>query len=162
MGGVAKSLGNITPCAEFNIYVDPHAANIVLNSNIPLVMMGLDVTHKVNVNDQIVENIKKNGNKSSKFFANLMKFYSKFHRKLYASNETPLHDPCVIAYLINPSIFRGKFVNVQVEEESLLTRGKTVVDWWGVTNNKPNCHVMYEADPKRFFSLLTAELKKLN
>ena len=151
MGGAGLCLGNISPVAEFNIYVDPHAANIVLNSNIPLVMMGLDVTHKVNVNDKIIESIKANNNKSSNFFADLMKFYSKFHRKLYQVDETPLHDPCVIAYLIDPSIFQGKFVNVQVEEDSLLTRGKTVVDWWGVTNRKPNCHVMIEADHKNFF-----------
>ena len=90
-----------------------------------------------------------------------MKFYSKFHRKLYQTNETPLHDPCVIAYLIDSSIFHGKFVNVQVEEESSLTRGKTVVDWWGVTNRKANCQVMVEVNHKEFFSLLSAELKKL-
>ena len=161
MGGAGLCLGNISPVAEFNIYVDPHAANIVLNSRIPLVMMGLDVTHKVNVNDKIVETIKANNNKSSNFFADLMKFYSKFHRKLYQTNETPLHDPCVIAYLIDSSIFHGKFVNVQVEEESSLTRGKTVVDWWGVTNRKANCQVMVEVNHKEFFSLLSAELKKL-
>ena len=90
------------------------------------------------------------------------KTYSKFHRKLYQVDETPLHDPCVIAYLINPLIFQGKFVNVQVEEESLLTRGKTVVDWWGVTNRAPNCYVMIDVDYKQFFSLLSNELKKLN
>ena len=162
MGGVAMSLGNITPSAEFNIYVDPHAANIVLNSGIPLVMMGLDVTHKVNVNDKIIKNIKLNGNKSSIFFADLMKFYSKFHRKLYETDETPLHDPCVIAYLIDPSIFQGKLVNVQVEENSLLTRGESVVDWLGVTGRSHNCYVMVEADQKKFFSLLQKELKKLN
>ena len=162
MGGAAMTLGNITPAAEFNIYVDPHAASIVLNSGIPLVMLGLDVTHKVNVNDQIINEIQQNNNQSSNFFADLMKFYSKFHRKLYQTDETPLHDPCVIAYLIEPSIFQGKFVNVQVEEESLLTRGKTVVDWWGVTNRAPNCYVMIEADHKQFFSLLSTELKKLN
>ena len=162
MGGVAMSLGNITPSAEFNIYVDPHAANIVLQSGLPLVMMGLDVTHKVNVNDKIIEIIKKNGNKTSEFFADLMKFYSKFHRKLYETDETPLHDPCVVAYLIDPSIFQGKLVNVQVEEKSLLTRGKTVVDWWGVTSRTPNCYVMTKADHTKFFSLLSTELKKLN
>ena len=162
MGGAGLCLGNISPVAEFNIYVDPHSANIVLNSNVPLVMMGLDVTHKVNVNDKIIETIKANNNKSSNFFADLMRFYSKFHRKLYQVDETPLHDPCVIAYLIDPSIFHGKLVNVQVEEESSLTRGKTVVDWWGVTNRIPNCHVMIEADHKKFFSLLSTELKKLN
>ena len=162
MGGAGLCLGNISPVAEFNIYVDPHAANIVLNSKIPLVMMGLDVTHKVNVNNKIIESIKANNNKSSIFFADLMEFYSKFHKELYQVDSTPLHDPCVIAYLIDSSIFSGKFVNVQVEEESLLTRGKTVVDWWGVTNCIPNCHVMIEADQKKFFSLLSTDLKKLN
>ena len=162
MGGAGLCLGNITPVAEFNIFVDPHAANIVLSSNIPLIMMGLDVTHKVNVNDEIIETIKKNGNASSYFFADLMKFYSIFHQKLYQVDETPLHDPCVIAYLIDSSIFQGKFVNVQVEEDSILTRGKTVVDWWGVTERTPNCYVMTNADDKKFFSLLSSELKKLN
>ena len=162
MGGVAMSLGNITPSAEFNIYVDPHAANIVLKSGIPLIMMGLDVTHKVNVNDKIIEDIKSNGNKSSIFFADLMEFYSKFHRKLYEVDETPLHDPCVIAYLIDPNIFEGKLVNVQVEENSSLTRGATVVDWYGVSGRIPNCYVVVEANQEKFFSLLQKEIKKLN
>ena len=162
MGGVGMSLGNITPSAEFNIYVDPHAANIVLKSGIPLIMMGLDVTHKVNVNDKIIEDIKSNGNKSSIFFADLMEFYSKFHRKLYEVDETPLHDPCVIAYLIDPNIFEGKLVNVQVEENSSLTRGATVVDWYGVSGRTPNCYVMVEANQEKFFSLLQKEIKKLN
>ena len=162
MGGVAMNLGNITPVAEFNIYVDPHAADIVLNSSIPLVMMGLDVTHKVMVNDQIIEEIQTNGNKSSLFFADLMKFYSKFHRQLYEINESPLHDPCVIAYLINSSLFKGKFVNVEVEKNSELTRGKTVVDWLGVTKRNQNCTVITEVDHKNLFSLLKEELKSLN
>ena len=162
MGGAGLCLGNITPSSEFNIYVDPHAANIVLNSNIPLVMMGLDVTHKVNVNDRIINDIKKNNNRASKFFADLMGFYSRFHRKLYQTNESPLHDPCVIAYLLDKNIFHGKFVNVQVEENSELTRGKTVTDWLGVTNKKPNCNVIINADDKKFFELLSKELFKLN
>ena len=162
MGGAAMTLGNITPVAEFNIYVDPHAANIVLNSGIPLVMMGLDVTHKVKVNDSIINNIQENNNKSSNFFADLMVFYSKFHRKLYQTDETPLHDPCVIAYLIEPTIFGGKYVNVQVEENSKLTRGETVVDWLEVTDRPANCNVIIEADHKLIFSLLKQELKNLN
>ena len=161
MGGVGMSLGNITPAAEFNIYVDPHAAEVVLNSGIPLVMMGLDVTHKVMVNDNIIENIKSNGNISSKFFADLMLFYSKFHRKLYKIDESPLHDPCVIAYLIDETLFEGKLVNVEVEKESLITRGKTVVDWLGVTKRSVNCKVINEVDHKKFFNLLKKELKKI-
>ena len=162
MGGAAMTLGNITPTSEFNIYVDPHAANIVLKSNIPLVMMGLDVTHKVMVNDTIIDKIKRNGNKSSVFFADLMRFYSKFHRKLYKTNESPLHDPCVIAYLIKPSLFSGKLVNVEVEEKSNISKGQTVVDWLNVTKRKANCKVINEVNSKDFFSILKNKLKLLN
>ena len=161
MGGVAMNLGNITPAAEFNIFVDPHAANIVLNSGITLIMMGLDVTHKVNVDDNIIDNILSNKNKSSKFFAELMHFYSKFHRKLYNINSSPLHDPCVIAHLIDSSIFSGKLVNVTVEEKSNLTRGKTVVDWFGITGRNKNCTVMINADSDKFFKLLQERLSLL-
>ena len=162
MGGAAMCLGNITPAAEFNIYVDPHAANIVLNSGVKTVMFGLDVTHKVNVNDKIIEDIKNNGNKSSILFADLMNFYSKTHRRVFNIEESPLHDPCVIGYLIDENIFSGKFVNVQVEENSFLTRGKTVTDWVNVTERQPNCNVMINANSDKFFSILKSELKKLN
>ena len=91
-----------------------------------------------------------------------MEFYSKFHRRLYEVDETPLHDPCVIAYLIDPNIFEGKLVNVQVEENSSLTRGSTVVDWYGVSERTPNCYVMVEANQEKFFSLLQKEIKKLH
>lgn len=161
MGGAAMCLGNITPSAEFNIYVDPHAANIVLNSGVKVVMFGLDVTHKVNVNDSIIASIKDNKNKSSIFFADLMNFYSKTHKEVFEIDESPLHDPCVIGYLIDEDIFSGKFVNVQVEESSFLTRGKTVTDWIGVTDHEPNCYVMVEAKADKFFLLLKEELRKL-
>jgi len=161
MGGSAMNLGNITPVAEFNIFVDPHAANIVLNSGIPSVMFGLDVTHKVKVDDTIINSFLLNNNITSNFFADLMRFYSKFHRKLYNTDSSPLHDPCVIAYLLDPSIFQGKMVNVIVEENSSLTRGKTVVDWLGVTNRKQNCKVIVEANPKKFFKLLKQRLSLL-
>ena len=162
MGGAAMCLGNITPSAEFNIYVDPHAANIVINSGVKTIMFGLDVTHKVNVNDTIINDIKNNNNKSSILFADLMNFYSKTHREVFQIDESPLHDPCVIAYLIDNKIFDGKFINIQVEEDSFLTRGETVADWMGVTGRKANCHVMINADHKTFFSILKKELQKLN
>ena len=162
MGGAAMCLGNISPSSEFNIYVDPHAANIVLSSEIKIVMFGLDVTHKVNVNDEIINDIKNNNNKSSFFFADLMNYYSQTHKKVFQINESPLHDPCVIGYLINEKLFDGKYVNVKVEEQSTLTRGNTVTDWMNVTDRKPNCHVMINADHKKFFSILKKELKKLN
>ena len=162
MGGAGMCLGNITPSAEFNIYVDPHAANIVLNSGVKTVMFGLDVTHKVNVNDKIIDDIKSNNNRSSFLFAELMDFYSRTHKEVFEINESPLHDPCVIGYLIDETIFTGKFVNVVVEENSLLTRGETVTDWDNVTDRKPNCYVMNEADSIKFFEILKDELSKLN
>ena len=162
MGGAGMCLGNITPSAEFNIYVDPHAANIVLNSGVKTVMFGLDVTHKVNVNDKFIEDIKSNNNRSSFLFAELMDFYSRTHKEVFEINECPLHDPCVIGYLIDETIFAGKFVNVIVEENSLLTRGETVTDWDNVTDRKPNCHVMNEANSVKFFEILKDELSKLN
>ena len=161
MGGAAKTLGNITPSAEFNIYVDPHAANIVLNSGIQTVMMGLDVTHKVLVDDNVLKDVFSIGNKSSFFFCKLMEFYSRFHRKKYNTNSSPLHDPCVIGYLLNPNLFNGKMVNVVVEENSELTIGKTVVDWLKVTNRKPNCFVIDEVDSDGFFKLLKEKISLL-
>ena len=83
-----------------------------------------------------------------------MEFYSRFHRELYETAESPLHDPCVIAYLINEDIFNGKLVNVKVEENSDLTRGKTVTDWLGVTNRKPNCKVITAANTNIFLIFL--------
>ena len=161
MGGAAKTLGNITPSAEFNIFVDPHAANIVLNSGIEIVMMGLDVTHKVLVDDKIINEIASIGNKSSIFFRALMNFYSRFHKKKYNTASSPLHDPCVIGYILNPELFNGKKVNVIVEEKSELTMGKTVVDWLEVTNRKPNCFVIDSVDTENFFKLLKEKISLL-
>ena len=161
MGGAAKTLGNITPSAEFNIYVDPHAANIVLKSGIDIVMMGLDVTHKVLVNNNIIDEITSVGNKSSAFFRDLMEFYSRFHKEKYRTNSSPLHDPCVVGYLLNPNLFNGKKVNVTVEENSELTMGKTVVDWLSVTGKKPNCLVIDDVDSKAFFKLLKEKISLL-
>ena len=105
--------------------------------------------------------IKLNNNRSSHFFAELMKFYSKFHRTLYETNESPLHDPCVVGYLLNPDLFSGKEVNVTVEENSELTMGKTVVDWLSVTGKKPNCLVIDDVDSKAFFKLLKEKISLL-
>ncbi len=161
MGGAAMTLGNITPAAEFNIYVDPQAANIVFKSQIPLVMMGLDVTHKVLVNDDITNDILSIGNKSSKLFKDLIDFYSIFHKKKYNTTSSPLHDPCVIGYILDNKIFSGKKVNLVVEENSDLTIGKTVVDWLEVSDRIKNCLVINDVDSDNFFKLLKNKLSLL-
>ena len=154
MGGAAMTLGNITPAAEFNIYVDPHAANIVFNSQIPLVMMGLDVTHKVLVDDIITNDILSIGNKSSKLFRDLINFYSIFHKEKYDTTSSPLHDPCVIGYILNNKLFSGKKANLIVEENSELTMGQTVVDWLEVSTRTKNCLIVNDVDSDNFFKLL--------
>ena len=161
MGGAAMCLGNTTPSAEFNIFVDPHAANVVLNSNIKIIMMGLDVTHKVLVDESIVNDFTLIGNKSSILFKDLMEFYSRFHKKKYKTLSSPLHDPCVIGYLIKPELFSGKLCNVIVEEESKITMGKTVVDWLDVTERNKNCLVINEVNSEGFFKLLREKLSLL-
>ncbi|MBI28776.1 MAG: nucleoside hydrolase [Pelagibacteraceae bacterium] len=161
MGGAAKTIGNITPSAEFNIFVDPTAANIVLKSKIPIVMMGLDVTHKVLVDENVIKDFLSIGNKTSYFFKDLMNFYSKFHKEKYNTNSSPLHDPCVIGYLLNNDLFDLKFLNVIVEEESELTMGKTIVDWLKVTNREANCYVADNVNVKEFFSLLKEKISLL-
>ena len=161
MGGAAMTLGNITPSAEFNIYVDPHAANIVFNSGIKIVMMGLDVTHKILVNDENIKDITSIGNKSSKLYKDLIDFYSIFHKEKYKTSSSPLHDPCVIGYILDPKLFAGRYTNVIVEENSELTLGKTIVDWLEVTKRPKNCYVITDANARGFFSLLKKKISLL-
>ena len=161
MGGAAINPGNVTPAAEFNIYVDPHAADVVFRSGVPLVMMGLDVTHQVLVTTPRKEAIRTSGGRVSAAVADLLTFYCSFDLAKYRMEGGPLHDPCVIAYLIDPTLFSLKHVHVAVETASELTMGQTVADWWAVTDRTPNCHVADQAEDERFFALLSERLARL-
>lgn len=161
MGGGFFEGGNITPAAEFNIYVDPHAAHVVFESGIPLVVMPLDVTHQVLTTKQRIAAIGALGTPVAKATVELLEFFERFDEEKYGSDGGPLHDPCVIAYLLQPELFQGRDCNVTVECGSELTMGMTVVDWWGVTNRPANAKVMRSVDADGFFKLLTARLKSL-
>jgi purine nucleosidase len=161
MGGAAINPGNVTPAAEFNIYVDPHAADVVFRSGVPLVMMGLDVTHQVLVTTPRKEAIRTSGGRVSAAVADLLTFYCSFDLAKYRMEGGPLHDPCVIAYLIDPTLFSLKHVHVAVETASELTMGQTVADWWSVTDRAPNCHVADQVEDERFFALLSERLARL-
>ncbi|MGI9649255.1 MAG: nucleoside hydrolase, partial [Acidimicrobiia bacterium] len=141
MGGGFFEGGNTTPAAEFNIYVDPQAANIVFRSGIPLVMMPLDVTHKALTSDERIEAFNALGNASGAATAGMLEFFERYDMERYGTVGAPLHDPCVIAYLLEPDLFNGRHVAVSIETESELTMGMTVVDWWGLTDDEPNCMV---------------------
>ena len=132
MGGAYFEVGNITPAAEFNIYVDPEAAQIVLNSNIKITILPLDVTHKALTSKKRVAAFEQLGTSVGKAVAGWTSFFERFDKEKYGSIGAPLHDPCVIAYLLEPSIFTGRHINVEIETESELTRGMTVADWWRV------------------------------
>lgn len=158
MGGGFFEGGNITPAAEFNIYVDPEAADVVFRAGVPIVMMPLDVTHKVLTTRARTEAIAALPSKATQALAEMLVFFERFDEQKYGSDGAPLHDPCVIAYLLRPDLFSGRVCNVEIETASELTRGMTVVDWWHVTDRLPNATVMRDVDAAGFFDLLTERL----
>ncbi|AJE46441.1 nucleoside hydrolase [Celeribacter indicus] len=161
MGGAYFEVGNITPAAEFNIYVDPEAAEIVFGSGVKLTVMPLDMTHKVLVTAERLRAFRDFGTRLGEAIAGWLDFFERFDVEKYGSVGGPLHDPTVIAYLIRPELFSGRFVNVEIETRSALTRGMTVADWWGVTDRPANAMFMGDADAEGFFALLTERVRRL-
>jgi purine nucleosidase len=161
MGGGFFEGGNITPAGEFNIYADPHAADIAFRAGIPLVMMPLDVTHKALTTAVRTKAFRDLGTEVGVAVAEMLEFFERFDEEKYGTDGGPLHDPCVIAYLLKPELFGGRQCNVAVETKSELTMGMTVVDWWGVTDRPKNAFVMRDIDADGFFALLVERLGRL-
>ena len=161
MGGAYFEVGNITPAAEFNIYVDPHAAQIVFASGVPVIMMPLDVTHKALTRTDRVAALRAIGNRTGVAVAEMLEFFERFDEAKYGSDGGPLHDPCTVAWMIAPDIFDGRPCNVEIETASPLTMGMTVVDWWQVSSRPHNALVIGDLDADRFFSLITERLATL-
>ena len=161
MGGAYFEVGNITPAAEFNIYVDPEAADIVFKSGSRLVVMPLDVTHKALTSKSRVDAFAALGNEVGLMVAAWTNFFERFDKEKYGSAGAPLHDPCAIAYLLEPDLFSGRHINVEIELNSELTRGMTVADWWRVTDRPPNAIFIGDVDADGFFALLTRRLARL-
>ena len=161
MGGAYFEVGNITPAAEFNIYVDPEAAKIVFASGVPIVVMPLDVTHHALTTRPRVDAFSALGTKVGDMVAAWTNFFERYDKEKYGSEGAPLHDPCVIAYLIKPDLFEGRHVNVEIETLSELTLGMTVADWWRVTDRQPNAMFMGNLNAEGFFDLLTERLARL-
>ena len=161
MGGGYFEQGNITPSAEFNIYVDPEAADIVFRCGRPITVMPLDVTHQALVTQPRVDAFRQMGTQVGDTVAAWTSFFERFDKEKYGSAGAPLHDPTVIAYLINPALFSGRQINVQIETTSALTLGATVADWWRVTDHPPNAMFMRDLDADGFFALLTDRLARL-
>ena len=161
MGGACFAGGNVTPCAEFNIYVDPQAADIVFRSGAPLVVMPLDVTHKALTSAARVAAFRDMGTEPGRMVAEWTDFFERFDKQKYGSGGAPRHDPTVIAYLIQPGLFTGRHINVEIEIRSELTMGMTVADWWGVTGRAANARFIGGIDAEGFFALLTERIGRL-
>lgn len=161
MGGAYFEVGNITPAAEFNIYVDPEAADIVFKSGAPIVVMPLDVTHKALVTKERNDAFRNIGSPVGIAVAQMTEFFERFDKEKYGSVGAPLHDPCVTAYLVRPDLFKGRHINVEIETCSTLTRGMTVADWWGVTDRTANALFIGNVDADGLFALLTERLARL-
>jgi purine nucleosidase len=161
MAGAYFEVGNITPAAEFNVYVDPEAADVVLRSGVPITMLPLDVTHGVLSVRERIERFRGIGNAVGRAVAEMIDFSERFDLDKYSSEGAPLHDPCVIAWLLDPSIFEGRQINVMVELQSELTRGMTVADYWRITDRPRNVLYLRHADDGRFYDLLAKRLARL-
>ncbi len=153
-------MGNVTPSAEFNIYVDPEAAKIVFDSGVPIVMVGLDVTHKALLTGAHIAEIHKHGTPVADVFTKLLTFYlSRVEELGYHQEGAALHDPCAVAAVFDPSLLTTQRMRVDIETKGEFTRGRTVCDP-GITGGKtPNAHVGVDIDAERFFEILISRLK---
>lgn len=161
MGGAYFEVGNITPAAEFNIYVDPEAADVVLRSGAPITILPLDVTHQIQSTPERLAAIKAIGNASGAAVHAMLTFSETFDLKKYGWTGAPLHDPTVIAYLLRPELFEGRHCNVVIETASELTVGMTVVDYWHVTGRAKNATYLRTGNADGFYKLLTERLARL-
>lgn len=155
-GGLAH--GNWTPAAEFNILVDPEAADVVYSSGIPITMAGLDVTEKAMIFPEDFERIRAVGNEVSRIVYEWLNFYYHYHKAL-GYPGAPLHDPCAVAALLNPEIFEIKEVYVEIETAGAFCRGMTVADMKGVTGKKPNVRALMGVDRKAFADMIVEACK---
>jgi purine nucleosidase/ribosylpyrimidine nucleosidase len=156
MGG-SHGIGNVTASAEFNIWADPEAAATVFRSGADVTMIGLDVTHKALMTPAHGQRLREAG-RTGTFVAELLEFYSRFHREVYSFPGSPIHDAVAVAHVLDPKLVETKHRNVEIELESELCRGRTVVDLWCRTEREPNAYVAVDIDSERFLELLLSRL----
>jgi purine nucleosidase len=161
MAGAYFEVGNITPTAEFNVYVDPEAADVVFRSGLKLTLLPLDVTHQMLSTPPRLKAMRDLGNACGVATAQMLEFSEAFDLKKYGKVGAPLHGPCVPAYIMRPELFSGRQINVTVETGSELTLGMTVADWWGITDRPKNAFYVRDGDPEGFYAMLNQCLERL-
>ena len=161
MGGASRAGGNVTPTAEFNVYADPHAAARVLDCGRPMTIISLDATHQVLASPAHAERLARAGSEPARRLAALLRPAVHSRTARFGPDRLPIHDPCTIAWLLQPELFKTESVPVAVETEGTHTLGATVVDWWGVTGKPPNAHWVTEADGEGVLDLLIERIGRL-
>ncbi|MEA9992863.1 nucleoside hydrolase [Pseudomonas sp. 10B1] len=161
MGGAHFNGGNITPVAEFNMFADPHAAQIVLASGVKLTYIPLDVTHKILTSELRLKQIEALNNQAGKLVGDILNEYVKADMVHYGLPGGPVHDASVIAYLLKPELFSGKQVNLTIDSREGITFGQTVVDWYDTLKQDKNVFWVENGDAQGFFDLLTTRLGRL-
>jgi inosine-uridine nucleoside N-ribohydrolase len=159
MGGSIAE-GNFTPAAEFNVWCDPEAAAAVLASGLDITLIGLDVTHQAILGADVERRLRSDGPIGS-FVADLNVFFTRYHRETYGWDGAPIHDAVALATVIRPDLVETRYRNVEVERDSELTRGRTVVDLWNRTDRPPNAHVGVSVEAPAFFDLLVERIASL-
>jgi len=159
MGG-AYGLGNVTPAAEFNIFVDPEAAHIVFESGLPITMVGLDLTHQAKAYPAVVERIAQIGTPVADLVVELLKFFGHTYKRVFGFDAPPLHDVCAVAYVIDPTLIRTQKMPVMIETTRGYCYGRTVCDFYFKTGRPANANVAIELDQERFWDLVIDALKK--
>ena len=159
MGG-AIAEGNMTPAAEFNVWADPEAAQIVFDAGLDVTMIGLDVTHRAVTSRDVERRLRASGTVGA-FVAELVDFFNVFHRETYGWEGSPIHDAVAVAHVVRPGLVETRLRNVEIELVSELCRGRTVVDLWRRTERPPNAHVGVDLDAEGFFDLLVERIGRL-
>jgi purine nucleosidase len=161
MGGGYFEGGNATPAAEFNIWVDPHAASVVFESGVPVTMIPIDCTYTALMTPEWLQDLRATGKRAAIEAANMADFYRKYGSHKFATEARPIHDACVTGYLLAPDLFEAKQCNVTIELMSPETIGMTLVDWWHVTGKRKNCKVLRRANSDGFFTLMLERFRNL-
>ncbi|WP_134725550.1 nucleoside hydrolase [Paracoccus luteus] len=161
MGGTYFEVGNVTPAAEFNIFVDPEAAAEVFAAGVDLVVMPLDATHRALTSRAWVDAMAATG-PVGRAVASWTDFFERFDKAKYGHEGAPLHDPCAVAWLVAPELFSGRRINVEIETQGRWTTGMTVADWWGVSGRAPNALFLRDVEAPALFDLLTRRIGSLD
>lgn len=161
MGG-AYTFGNVSPAAEFNIIADAEAAYVCFTAGLPITMMGLDVTRKVQVLPEVVERMDKISNKAAEMFVNLMKFFNKSQKEVFGWDGGPLHDPLTVAYLIDPSVVTLKKMNTRIDIRSTDSYGRTNCDYFDYLGLEKNSNVAIDVDVKKYWDIIEKGIRSYN